>query len=229
MDLANIYSGSHRRTAELVRDLPTRELFRTVPGCPQWRLQDLIAHLSGLAYDVQTGNVEGAGTDPWAARQVAERIDRTLPELLAEWDESEPSVQAIADAAPRAVIDCVVHEHDVRGALGIPGPSDGEAVGYVLGAVLEILGPRLDAAGVGSLALRVDGGPERVHGTASPGAALEIDSHELFRSLFGRRSADQVRAYTWIGDPEPYLGMWSFFGPLPETDVLEGPQYADAR
>lgn len=224
-----MYSGTHRRAAQLVCDLPSRELFRTVPGCPKWRVQDLVAHLSGLAHDVQTGNLEGAGTEPWTARQVAERIDHTLPELLAEWGVSDPSVQAVAVAAPRTIIDCVVHEHDLRGALGIAGPSEPGAVEFVLGAVLERLGPRLDEAGVESLRLRVDGGEEQVHGTGAPGAALEVDSYELFRSLFGRRSPAQVRAYAWTGDPERYIEMWSFFGPLPETDVLEGQQYAAAH
>ncbi len=229
MDLAGMYSGTHRRAAQLVCDLPTRALFRTVPGCPEWRVQDLVAHLSGLAYDVQTGNLEGVGTDPWTARQVAERIDRTLPELLAEWDVSDPAVQAVADGSPRTVIDCVVHEHDLRGALGIAGPSEPSAVDFVLGAVLERLGPRLDEAGVRSLTLRVDGGAPQVHGTGAPGAELEIDSFELFRSLFGRRSPEQVRAYAWTSDPELYIAMWSFFGPLPEHDVLEGQQFAGAH
>jgi uncharacterized protein (TIGR03083 family) len=229
MDLAGMYSGAHRRAAQLVGDLPSRELSRTVPGCPEWRVQDLVAHLSGFAYDVQTGNLEGTGTGPWTARQVAERIDRTLPELLAEWDVSDPSVRAVAAAAPLTVIDCVVHEHDLRGALGIAGPSEPEAVDFVLGAVLAALGPRLDQAGVGSLALRIDGAEEQVHGTGAPGVTLEVDSFELFRSLFGRRSPDQVRAYSWTGDPEPHIATWSFFGPLPEHDVLEGQRYAAAH
>jgi uncharacterized protein (TIGR03083 family) len=229
MDPAIIYSGTHRRVVELVADLPNRDLARTVPGCPQWRVQDLVAHLTGLAYDVQTGNLDGAGTDAWSARQVAERIDRTLPELLAEWDVSAPSAEAAAPAAPRIAFDCVVHEHDLRGALGVPGPSDPDAVGFALGAVLEVLGRRLDQAGVGSLVLRIDGGEEQVHGTGPAGAALDVDSFELFRSLFGRRSADQVRAFAWTGDPGPFIEVWSFFGPLPELDVLEGRRPALAR
>ena len=44
---------------------------------------------------------------------------------------------------------------------------------------------------------------------------------ELFRTLFGRRSAGQVLAYAWAGDPSPYLPLLNVFGPLPEADVVE--------
>jgi hypothetical protein len=37
----------------------------------------------------------------------------------------------------------------------------------------------------------------------------------------GRRSEAQVRRYDWEGDPAPFLGVYSLFGPPPSDDVLE--------
>jgi hypothetical protein len=44
---------------------------------------------------------------------------------------------------------------------------------------------------------------------------------EWFRALFGRRSAAQLLTYDWQGNPEPYFGLLSLFGPLLPADVAE--------
>lgn len=58
---------------------------RKVPACPEWTIKDVIAHLAGLAADWRAGNLAGYSGDASTARQVAERRDRSIDDLLAEW------------------------------------------------------------------------------------------------------------------------------------------------
>ena len=34
---------------------------------------------------------------------------------------------------------------------------------------------------------------------------VDVDAYDLFRALAGRRSAAQVRAWSWSADPTPYI------------------------
>jgi hypothetical protein len=50
-----------------------------------------------------------------------------------------------------------------------------------------------------------DGGTQRV---GEPAASVEANRHDLWRSLHGRRTREQVLAFAWTGDPTPYLDWW---------------------
>jgi uncharacterized protein (TIGR03083 family) len=116
----------------------------------------------------------------------------------------------------RTGFDVLVHEHDIRGALGLAGPSDEEMVDSVLQLTVDRLGERIPSA------LRIKAATtEWVVGPGEPAATVTTDSYELFRALFGRRSDAQVLAWDWEGDGKPYLDELSFFGPLPDKDVVE--------
>jgi hypothetical protein len=78
---------------------------------------------------------------------------------------------------------------------------------------------RIQQAHLPSLRLRRDDG-ERVLGGGEPAATVTASSFELVRALSGRRSESQIRAYTWDGDPGPYLPIFSMF-PLPGQDIVE--------
>ena len=121
-----MYHATRRRVTALVVDLDPNQLATPVPGTPAWTVQDLLAHLSGVAADLVAGNMEGAATDAWTARQVAQRRGRASSELLEEWEGNAPAVEAFlagVDFHP-FVVDVFTHEHDLRGALGEPGSSD---------------------------------------------------------------------------------------------------------
>jgi hypothetical protein len=51
-------------------------------------------------------------------------------------------------------------------------------------------------------------------------AGVTAEPFELFRSLSGRRSRDQIRAMDWTRDPEPLLEVLSPY-PFPELHVEE--------
>ena len=72
--------------SDLVASLDDAQMQTPVPACPAWRVHDLLCHLVGLPGDVNAGRIEGAGTDPWTAAQVAGHCDNTRDELLDEWE-----------------------------------------------------------------------------------------------------------------------------------------------
>lgn len=230
IDFVAVYRDSHERIVSLVASASPDDLQRAVPGCPGWAVRDLVAHLTGLATDVVTGNLDGVATPPWTSRQVAERADHSLDEMLAEWELRVPAMLEALEAFPdvrRAVFDILCHEHDLRGALGLPGPSDPDNVRAVVGAAAAPLRGRVAEAGLDALSIRTPEGDEwsagggDADGAVVPGVTLEAPTFELFRAMFGRRNQEQVLTYTWNGDSTPYLPLLSLFGALPEARVDE--------
>ena len=220
VDMRATYASCRGRVLDLVDTLPPADADRPVPGTPGWTVRDVVAHLAGVAADVTAGRIDGAGTPPWTARQVAERADVPMAEIVQEWRGLGPSVDPVVSAAPRIAFDALVHEQDLRCAVGLDGPGDHDAADAAVQIVIDGLGRRLERAGAPALRV-VAGETEWIIGPGEPAATLRLPFGELFRVLFGRRSEAQVRACSWEGDPAPYLALLSVFGPLPEADVVE--------
>jgi len=222
IDFVAVYRDTHERIVSLVASLPADQLVRDVPGCPGWRVRDVIAHLTGISTDVATNNLEGRATPPWTARQVAERADHSLDEMLREWGSRVPTMLEAIEAFPdarRTVFDIFCHEHDLRGTVGIRGASDPEVARAVVGAAGAGFEQRVADAGLAPLTIRTAEGEEICAG--ADGVVLEATAFELFRAMFGRRSREQVLTYEWLGDPEPYLLLLNLFGDLPAARVDE--------
>jgi len=223
MELAEIYAGAQERVVRMAEQCGLAGLALRVPGTPEWTVSDVVAHLAGVTSDFLNGRLDGVATPAWTARQVDQRRGRAVAEVLAEWAADAPEMQArlaASDQLAPVAIDALTHEHDLRGALGRPGASDPEAVGAVLQRLGPVLGGRFNQAGLPGLRM-VSGENDEIFGSAPVGACVSASPMELFRALFGRRSAAQVRAFAWAGDPGPYLGLLNLFGPLPPEDVLE--------
>jgi uncharacterized protein (TIGR03083 family) len=214
-----------------------------VPACPSWTVRDVLAHVTGVAADAVRGRYFAgaadawrderlaAARDAWTATQVTARRDRPVGALVAEWAGWAATLEPmLAGAVPlpagspawlrsAPLADLAVHLHDVRGALGLPGDRDAQATGLGMRIYARWLGQRLDERGRPALRLRA-GGRDWVEGAGPPAAVLEAAPFELFRALSGRRSAGQVRALAWDGDPEPYLDVLSPY-PMPPSPLLE--------
>ena len=194
------------RVNALVADADDVALDTIAPATPEWRVRDLLAHLAGVTADVVGGNLQGVGTDEWTARQVEQRRGRSIDELLAEWNEHGPTVEAMAGefgrAAGQLVSDATSHEHDIRGALGVPGARDSDAVALSFESVGTSLGIALDRAGMGAICVHHDA-TTSTFGAAEPMAALRTTRFEFVRALTGRRSRDQIAAYEWDGTVAP--------------------------
>ena len=132
------YRGVRTRVGALVADADDATLDTVAPATPGWTVHDLLAHLVGVTADIVSGNLDGVGTDAWAAAQVEARRDRSAAELVSEWNEHGPVVEEMAAqfgrAAGQLLSDATTHEHDTRGAFDTPGARDSDAVALTFGS-----------------------------------------------------------------------------------------------
>jgi uncharacterized protein (TIGR03083 family) len=225
-EIASHYLAAHRRIRDLAAGLTQEQADSPVPATPGWTVHDVLAHLAAIPTDAMAGRITGIPTPDVTQRQVDERHDRSIAELLDEWS---AGVEPMAEGArvglvpPNLAVDAVTHEQDVRGALGLPRVPDDEAIAFSFGQYAFGAAYRIREAGLPPLTLHLDdvGGSQVASGGQSS-TSVRTTRFELFRALAGRRSRRQVAAYTWTGDPEPYLDLLCVFGPLPAGDVHDG-------
>lgn len=208
--LDTVYRDARIRISELAAGLTDEELATALPACPEWTAHDVVAHVTGVAVDSVNGRLDGMPGPTWTARQVTERKGKPVPDILDEWAQAGPTVEAGLAARKinyRIVFDILTHEGDLREGLGRP-PSQGWL------AILNFLATQAVRAvkGTGTLLLHVDGETFR-GGEGEPVTEVRVDPYELFRGLGSRRSRGQMRAWDWTGDPTPYLESLPFLGP----------------
>ena len=218
MEAGDIYKPARGRITALVGGLSEDQLDTIVPATPLWRVRDVVAHLAGAAPDVVNGNVEGAATDPWTAKQVADRQGRSIGELLDEWATSAAHFEANIPT-PLLAYDVLTHEWDLRGALGRPGEKDTDDIDWMVQQFTGFIGSGIRRKELPALRLTA-GTDEWLLGDGEPGATLTTEPFEIFRFAIGRRSEAQIRAYDWTGDPEPYLSGMSVF-PFADSAITE--------
>jgi uncharacterized protein (TIGR03083 family) len=218
------WTKAHERVIALVGDLPAGRAATTVPACPDWSVRDLLSHMVGLGADVVAGDEPDDHNEAWTQKQVAARRGRDVAALIDEWRAvAEPLRAWMRAHGTRPLGDVVIHEQDLRGALGEPGGQDTPG----LAAIRDVFAGRFAArlADVGGLA------PVALVGTrwtwcstgAVDDAAVEVRAtdFDLARALMSRRSAHQLRARTVRGDVEPYLPAFAVLGDLPAVDLSE--------
>jgi uncharacterized protein (TIGR03083 family) len=212
MNNVDVYEAARRRIVGLVDDDNART---EVPTCPGWTVKDVVAHLAGSLHAYATGDVQGASSPQWGEGQVAERADKSLTECFAEWDEHAAAAAPDffdSQLAPVAVADILAHEHDIRTALGRPGHRDDEGITAAVQMGLAFTGRKVQSAHVPAFRV-VTEDIDTVVGEGAPEATLRTSTFELFRSLHGRRTPNQVRSLDWEGDPEPWMEVFFLFGP----------------
>ncbi len=219
-DFAGIYRGLRQGLLDLAPDLSEAEWATTAPATPEWTVKDLYAHLAGVAADILAGNIVLPGTDEWTAKQVANRAGLTPEQICAEWAGTGPDLESLLDGGRVAepAIDLWHHDQDARNAIGRHANRTGDGLLLALRSG-NVLGAKVVDAGLPTLAISVDG-YARVFGEGDPEVTLSGDPYELARAFMGRRSQDQIRAFDWDGDPEPYLPHFAVF-PARETDLVE--------
>ncbi len=158
----------------------------------------MLAHLSGIVDDVRDGNMEGATTDPWTAAQVERGRSRSVAELVERWADGASLIEGFLSSpdgitAYRAVLDVHTHEADLLNALGKPVRLPEEFLDWMDPMMTMRFAERVAEAGL-------------------PPVTVNASAMERFRSQLGRRTAAEVVAYDWSGDPKPYLDSWFVFG-----------------
>jgi uncharacterized protein (TIGR03083 family) len=197
---------------------------RTVPACPDWDVRDLLSHVTGIATDLSGGRrPENGDAQGWVDRQVEERRDRTAAEVSEEWSTSGPAFEAMIEAAPQRLwgltYDLVVHEMDLRGAIGDRSGRDSDDVRLAAELGLRLVALDLDKAALPAFRAVIDG-TEHVVGDGEPELTLTGSSYEVLRLLGSRRTMEQLRSADFEGDLDRYLAGILHMDP-PSADLGE--------
>jgi len=220
-DVSIDYHVTRERLSELVRQLDAGDLRRRVPACPAWDVHDVVAHISGVPELLAAGDRPTGDTQTWIDVLVADRRNVPVAELLERWAACADVTSALIDrGVPVLLVDVVSHEHDIRGAVGLPGARDAPEVYSAVEVMLVTLGGLIEEAGLG--ALSVDTGTFRWTSHAAPvGCTIEVDAWEAVRTLVSRRTVDEIRALPRSGEIEPYIHLLDARSPLPGQSLRE--------
>jgi uncharacterized protein (TIGR03083 family) len=220
---AAAYRALRARVTEIIRSADPAALDAIAPATPEWRVRDVLAHMSGVNADIVSGNISGVGTDTWTDAQVAARRDWAIDDLLAEWarnaTEVEENAALLGNRAGQWVYDACTHEHDIRHALGAVAARDSDAVAIGFEWGTAWLGVGLDQATKPGLAITTVAGT-RVVGGSEPRTAVTADRFEIARAMVGRRSIAQIEAYGWVGEPRAEDLVLGIFAPRAD-DLVE--------
>ena len=211
---ADLYRASRERVTTAVRDLTPAELDQQVPACPQWSVHNLVSHLTGVAADFVAGNLAGAPRPPWTAVQVETRRNLPIATVLDEWAVVGPKLEELVVSGTTSHplvcspwVDTGTHEADLHGAIGSGRPPTKVWLA-VLDWMLDEPGPLTVVTPDGTYSAGSDG----------PDAVVRTSSYELFRAIFGRRSARQIQEWEW--ETPEHAVTWSLDLPrLPQTSV----------
>lgn len=223
MNLADTYLDTQRRLVALAPTLSDEQLDVMTPTCPEWRVRDIYAHLAGLAVDLASEEVERPGASVRTAVHVAERRGRVVQAICNEWTAVGPAVAARIEREGRRmtapVVDVWTHEQDIANAAGVESGRGAPGLAVATGASW-VMKRKLRDAGIPPVRIIAGEEIDWVIGDDPPAATLRLSVYELARAAMGRRSFDQIRAFDWQGDPEPYLEHFAVFTP-PPYDIVE--------
>jgi uncharacterized protein (TIGR03083 family) len=214
--LAHLYRETQARITALVTGPDDAAWSTAIPACPGWSVRDVIAHLTAVAEDWSRAELAGAPTDEETAAQIARFDGKDAAQILAAWTDAAAELDHMADTAGMEppLGDIIVHEHDVRAAVGRPGARDSEAVRYVADRLLRDLRTPVP--------LRVSVGEAQYRSGPNDRAEIQLRTtcFEALRWRTGRRSRAQLAAMDWSGDPTPVLDHLYMFGPA-DVDIVE--------
>ena len=232
-----VYEDGLNELQVILEGLDPDALETVVPACPDWTVSDLLAHLAGLAQDtVLSGYFAGAldawhtpelaaARDAWTAGHLERQVDRSRDALLGQLQQHGTALVSSlrrgdgalgggpAWMAPAPAADLAVHLEDLREAVGEPPANSSAVARHGFGAYRDWLHQRLVECRLPAIEL-TDGRRSWVVGEGVPVGSVTASVYELFRTITGRRSADQIIGLPWTTDPRPYLTVISPY-PLP--------------
>jgi hypothetical protein len=216
--------GAYLRTRERVTDLlqavASADLGKQVPACPAWSVHELLAHLVSMPAAISVGRRPSGPVGEWLEELIVERKDQSCASLITEWQSLDASLADLL-SGPSAVLfaDLAVHEHDLRGALNKPDHAALE-VDEILPRTLAAFSKPLQAAGLGAIEVRGDGGVWRSH-EAPVGWTLLVDPWTAVRAVNSRRTEQELCQLPALGEATPYLRVLDGHLPLPADSLRE--------
>ncbi len=222
-DVGRLYRENRERLTALVRPVPQEQLLAACPACPGWTVHDVVAHVTGVASDAIAGKLGGIPSPEQTAAQVEERRGTPTTVVLREWERSASQFELVlSKAGPSllpAAIDVAVHEHDIRGALDLPGAHGNDTITIAVARTLDRWLATIRSRGLAPVSIVTPDGAAVV-GDPAGAVRWTATEYDVFRTAFGRRSADQF-ARAFIGaDPAPYLEALLVFGITP-VDLVD--------
>ena len=220
VDAAALYEDLRQELVGIVRKANDDELDLTVAASPAWRVRDVLAHVTGITYDLNRQDLAG-DTD----RQVARHQDDPIEVVIAEWDAEAPAFEDGLrlfgyPLGSHFVGDLHAHLQDVRSTLGLPRHAAAGTVLVALDFYLDELDQALRADGAGTLSVTA-GGEVHVAGAGRPQATITASPFEILRALSGRRSLAQIEGLDWTGARDELAPRMSRY-PLPDADLQDG-------
>lgn len=213
-ELAVLYQQTLDRIIELV-SAPGASADAAVAACPGWSVRDVLAHMAGVAQDWAAGRPAAPPTDAQTAAQVARFDGLGVDDILRAWGEAATEMPRLArEGIAPPLGDIVVHEHDIRDALGRPGVRDSAAVQSVSDQLLRMLDTPVPVRVI------VEDGEYHCGPDGDPAIDLKTTRFESIRWRTGRRSRSQMAAMAWSGDPAQVLDQLYLFGPA-TADLVE--------
>jgi len=203
------YRAARRRMVDLATGLAAADADRMVGACPAWSVKDLFSHVTGIAVDLAAGNRPQGDPQVWVDRQVAERSSRSLAEVVDEWQAAGPSFEAMIEARPDRLwgltYDLVVHEHDLRNAVGDRSGRDTSGVALAARLGLRLVAMDLTARALPGVRVVIDG-EEHLVGEGAPVVTLNTTPFEALRVLGSRRTLAEIRGAGFEGDLDAVIG-----------------------
>ncbi|CAB4806422.1 unannotated protein [freshwater metagenome] len=219
-ELFAAYDATRARMLDIARSAGPDALTTTVPSCPDWSALQLITHCVSMPAALGAGDFPSGDTGNWIDKILNDRAGRSLDELDAEWASANDTIAGMVNGGGAVLFDdLVVHEHDLRGALGVPDHSAIDA-SISVPRSLESCVAALETAGLGSIEVRSGSDVWRSH-DAEPGWILEVSPWEAVRVLYSRRTADELRALGGSDNINDYIAVLDAHLPLPTSSLGE--------
>ncbi len=189
-----------------------------VPSCPEWTLRGLVAHLVGVAATA-IGRLSG-----WPSAEPHSSTGMDVPALLDTWERLGAEADLLLEvrggrAGSILVMDAFTHELDIRYAIGAELPLAHPAFPGAFEVLIN--GFAASVTDHGLPALRLSAGSTRwTVGDGTPAATVTATRYDLYRSLAGRRSHEQIADLGWDRASHRWLPAftWGPFTP-PATAV----------
>jgi len=219
-ELFDAYDATRTRMLDLATAAGDDRLSAMVPACPDWTAIELLTHCVSLPAAIGAGDFPSGDTNEWIAKIIAARSGNSLEQLSDEWAACNETIAGMVNGGGAMLFDdLLVHEHDLRGALGAPDRTVADA-DLVVSRCLASCVTALEAGGLGSIEVRNADGVWRSH-DAEPGWILEVSSWEAMRVLYSRRTADELRAHGGSANIEAYIALLDAHLPLPTSSLNE--------
>lgn len=192
-----------------------------VPSCPGWTVRDVIAHVTGICQQA------AAGLSRDQAAPAVPRIDGLdLEALLAEWERSGDRLDITlarpehAGRGGRMMMDAFTHELDIRVAIGAPLPAAHPAYPGAFDVVVGGFSTSVASRGLPALRLRTPAASWTA-GDGEPAAVVRGSVIDMYRSLAGRRTPQQIRQLAWSAEPERWMPAFTWGPFIPPANRVE--------